>query len=311
MTNLRYTQLKNRGLMHITGADATEFLQGMISNDIDLVTPEKSVYAALLTPQGKFLFDFFVLRDRAGTGYLMDCDLERLPTLQKRLSMYKLRADVTLEDASPEVAIFGCFGDRQMDIAGLDSQTVGASASFGDGLASVDPRLAEMGLRIILPIEGAVQVLETAGLTAAGPDAWETHRLSLGVPEAGHDVLIEKSMPLECNFDELGAISYTKGCYVGQELTARTHHRGTLRKRLLPVRVNGDMPVSGTPIMYNDREVGVMRSGQGENGIALIRLQYLSSTDVAVQPDDIFEIDGTTIQPWIPEWVEIKPLDQE
>jgi folate-binding protein YgfZ len=311
MSILKYTQLENRGLIHITGADATEFLQGMISNDIDLVAPEKSVYAALLTPQGKFLFDFFVLRDRAGTGYLLDCDIERLPILQKRLTMYKLRADVTLEDASSNIAVFGCFGDGQIGIPGIDSQLAGSTVSDNDCLAYVDPRLAEMGVRIFLLKDDAVKYLEGLGLTAADQDAWETHRLSLGVPEAGHDVLIEKSMPLECNFDELGAISYTKGCYVGQELTARTHHRGTLRKRLLPVRVNGDMPASGTPIMSNDREVGVMRSGQGENGIALIRLQYLSSTNADVQPDNVFEIDGTTIQPWIPDWVEIKPLDQE
>ena len=230
----------------------------------------------------------------------MDCDLERLPTLQKRLSMYKLRADVTLEDASPEVAIFGCFGDRQMDIAGLDSQTVGASASFGDGLASVDPRLAEMGLRIILPIEGAVQVLETAGLTAAGPDAWETHRLSLGVPEAGHDVLIEKSMPLECNFDELGAISYTKGCYVGQELTARMRYRATVKRRLLPVAIEGDAPKPGTLIMLGDKEAGEMRSSFEDIGLALLRLDALATLH---EKGGVLTAGDTTLSPLRPPWM--------
>ncbi|MBT3788323.1 MAG: folate-binding protein YgfZ [Alphaproteobacteria bacterium] len=311
MTNLQYTLLENRGLLHISGDDASEFLQGMISNDIELVTPEKSVYAALLTPQGKFLFDFFVLRDRAGTGYLLDCDRERLPALQKRLSMYKLRADVTLDDASERILIVSCFGADTDSAENGSDQVAGSTSSYGEGILYVDPRLAEMGVRIILPLEGAVETLEASGFVRADTDAWDHHRLANGVPDAGRDVLIEKSMPLECNFGELGAISYTKGCYVGQELTARTHHRGTLRKRLLPVRITGDVPASGTPIMHNDREVGIMRSGLGENGMALIRLEHLSSTDAAVQPVDVFDVDGASVQPWIPRWVEIKPLAGE
>jgi folate-binding protein YgfZ len=311
MTKLQYTLLENRGLLHIFGADATEFLQGMISNDIDLVTPEKSVYAALLTPQGKFLFDFFVLRDQAGTGYLLDCDGARLPDLQKRLSMYKMRADVTLEDASADLALVACYGDDHSGLTNGGDDTAGSTSAYGSGILFVDPRLAGLGVRIVLPRSDMEASLSAAGFVKASLEDQEAHRLSLGVPEAGRDVLIEKSFPLECNFDEMNAVSYTKGCYVGQEMTARTHHRATLKKRLLPVKITGHMPVAGTPIIHNEREVGEMRSGQGGQGIALIRLEYLSSTDAASQPDDVFEIDGTTIQPWIPDWVDIKPLTEE
>jgi folate-binding protein YgfZ len=306
MSNLRYIIAGKRGLLQITGEDAQDFLQGMISNDMDQVSAEKSVYAALLTPQGKFLFDFVVLRDLARTGYLLDCDADRLPDLQRRLSMYKLRADVTLEDVSETLGVALCYGD------GLTGgEPAGQTSTWGKGVKLVDPRLAGLGLRVVLPCDGMADFLEAEGYVAASEDDWEAHRLALGVPEAGRDILIEKSFPLECSFDELGAISYTKGCYVGQELTARTHHRATLRKRLLPVHIKGQVPANGTPIMFNDREVGEMRSGQGDHGMALIRLEYLSSLKADVQPDDIFEADGTSIRPWIPDWVEIKPLDKE
>jgi len=305
MSNLQYCVADNRGLLHITGGDAAEFLQGMISNDIDLVTPEKTVYAALLTPQGKFLFDFFVLRDEDGSGFYLDCDKTRLADLQRKLTMYKMRADVTLSDASDLFSVATCFGDVAALLANGNSKTAGSTSGYGGGILFVDPRLADMGVRIILPRDGIRKTLEDAGFTEASPDDLEAHRLALGVPEGGRDILVEKSFPLECNFDELGAISYTKGCYVGQEMTARTHHRATLRKRLLPVRIKGEIPPVGTPIIHNEREVGEMRSGQAGQGIALIRLEHLSSTDAANQPDNVFEVDGTTIQPWIPDWVEI------
>jgi folate-binding protein YgfZ len=306
MTNLQYSLAENRGLLHIGGADAAEFLQGMISNDIHLVTPENSVYAALLTPQGKFLFDFFVLRDRAGSGYLLECERDRLPDLQRKLTMHKMRSDVTLDDASERTTVALCFGDKTLPLVGDGDQAAGATTRYGDGILFVDPRLADLGLRIVLPREGARKVMEEAGFVEVSQADWQVHRLALGVPEGGGDVLIEKSFPLECNFDELGAISYTKGCYVGQEMTARTHHRATLRKRLLPVRVTGGMPANGTPIMKDDREVGEMRSGSDGHGIALIRLEHLSSTDANNQPDNVFEVDGGTVQPWIPAWVEIE-----
>ena len=304
MSTTKYILSSDRGLLHVGGGDAADFLQGMISNDINLVSPEKTVYAALLTPQGKCLFDFFVLSAPEGDGYFIDCEGTRLPDLQRRLTMYKLRADVTLEDVSNAWGVAVCFGDAPVNDAG-------ATAKWNDGVRYVDPRLAGLGERIAMPVADLEAALKGAGYGEANDGDWSRHRLSLGVPEGAEDILVEKSLPLECSFDEMGAISYTKGCYVGQEMTARTHHRATLRKRLLPVHIEGNAPEAGTPIVHNEREVGEVRSVQGDQGMALFRIEYLSSIEASSQPDDVFEVDGSKIRPWIPDWVEIKPLDQE
>ena len=153
----------------------------------------------------------------------------------------------------------------------------GSARAHAGGVVFTDPRLAAMGVRALLPAGAGLEGLLADGFARAGDDDYRRMRLRHGLPDGSRDMVVEKYFPLECGFDELHAIDYDKGCYVGQELTARIHHRGTVRKRLMPVVVDGPLPAPGTPVLRGDRAVGEIRSGAGDRAIALIRLAQLEA----------------------------------
>ncbi len=306
MANKQFAVLENRGLLRLAGADVRDFLQGMISNDVADVSADRAIYAVLLTPQGKFLFDFFVFSGLdGGDAIYLECEGGRAADLIRRLSMYKLRADVEIADVTPEFEVAAAFGEDAPEALGLGSAP-GTAAKLADGLAFADPRLAALGARCVMPKSSAAAALEAAGFGGASAQDYDLHRLSLGVPDGSRDVLVEKSFPLECNLDDLNAISYTKGCYVGQELTARTHHRGTIRKRLLPVEVEGPLPPSGTPVALGEREIGEIRSGSGQSALAFLRLEHL---DAANAGGAALTAGDATLTAHVPSWMEL-PADQ-
>ena len=153
----------------------------------------------------------------------------------------------------------------------------GRAGPWGDGITLVDPRLAALGVRLLLPRPQAASVLAALGSTPATPADYDAHRLALGVPAGSRDIQVEKSTLLEAGFDELHGISWDKGCYMGQELTARTKYRGLVKRRLVPVRVDGPMPEPGTPILAGGKEVGEIRGGLADRAIALLRLEALEA----------------------------------
>ena len=258
------TQLDDRGSIRLSGPDARAFLQGLISNDMELLRPESALYAALLTPQGKYLFDF-LLYDR-GDHLLLDAERARLPDLIRRLTLYRLRAQVTLEDVSAELAVLAIF----------DRQPVAAAGIPG---AVVDPRLPELGLRIALPRQEVAGLVAAHALQPVEPAQYDRLRLELGVPDGSRDLVVDRSLLMESGFEELHGVSFTKGCFVGQELTARTKHRGLIKRRLLPVRVDGPLPAPGTPVTRGGKDAGEVRSGAGNMALALLRLDQLAEGD--------------------------------
>ncbi len=275
MAVLGFERLESRGILSVGGEDRTTFLQGLISNDIDRVAVDRAIWAALLTPQGKYLHDFFV----AGideTLYL-DCESDRLMDLGKRLHRYKLRAQVEL-GIGEGMAVYALFGGGALDALNL-SADAGAARSLRDGIVYTDPRLPAVGARALLPACDAENLLETLGFHAADTNSYETLRLEHGLSDGSRDLIVEKSTLLESNFDELHGVDWDKGCYMGQELTARTKYRGLVRKRLMPVRIDGPVPELGTPLMAGDKEIGEMRSGQNSRGLALIRLERFEEAD--------------------------------
>ena len=288
--NPRFAILEDRGILAVSGSDRTDFLQGLVSNDIGKVAPGHAVYAALLTPQGKYLHDFFV-SEATGEGadmLLLDCELGGLADLQKRLSIYKLRADVSLEDRSGDFTVAAIFGEGSIEAA-MEGVAVYA-----------DPRLAKAGVRCVLVKADAQTLLEKAGFTATEPADYDRLRLTLGLPDASRDLIPEKSILLENGFDELNGIDWDKGCYMGQELTARTKYRGLVKKRLMPVTFVGPPPEPGTPIMLGEKEAGEVRSSQpaedGGIGLALIRLEALeNSADLMAG--------GVVVTPQKPDWM--------
>jgi folate-binding protein YgfZ len=292
-----YVTLPSRGILAIDGPDRAAFLQGLVSNDVTQAGPSRAIYAAFLTPQGKYLHDFFVVE--LGGKLLLDCEAERLADLQRRLKMYKLRSKITLEDVSAQVSVTAAFGAGGQEALGLTAEE-GAAAPLGDGVVFVDPRLPGLGARAILPRGTEVSVLELAGFSAVDIAAYDRMRLEAGVPDGSRDMVVEKAILLENNMDELHAISWQKGCYMGQELTARTRYRGLVRKRLFPVVVEGALPEPGTLVMLGDKEAGEVRSGSGDRALALLRLEEIERAEAEGIP---LLAGGSKLTPVKPEWV--------
>jgi len=285
MPSLRCLQLVDRGLIRLAGADARPFLQGLISNDLDLLRPNSALYAALLTPQGKYLFDF-LLYDR-GNHVLVDAERERLNDLIRRLTLYRLRSQVTIEDVSDALTVLAVYDRKPIPTSVLDHPA-----------AVVDPRLPDLGLRVVLPHDEVDGFVAAHDLERAERPDYDRLRISLGVPDGSRDLVVERSLLLESGFEELHGVSFTKGCFVGQELTARTKHRALVKKRLLPVRVDGALPALGTPVTRGGRDAGEIRSGTGNLALALLRLDQLADGAEPLVAADAVLIPAPP--PWLP-----------
>ncbi len=265
MTARQFSLVPHRSVIAIGGPDRVEFLQGLISNDTTKVAPGRAIWAALLTPQGRFLNDMFVADGGEGT-LLLETERERAAALAKKLSLYKLRSKVTVEDrgAALEVAVaYGPDAASVLPIAGA--------------IAFVDPRLGDLGVRVIAPTGTAAQLLQSLGFSAAPSQSYDELRIGLGVPDGSRDLVVEKALLLENGFDELNGVDWQKGCYMGQELTARTKYRALIRKRLFPVTVEGALPEPGATVRLGDQEVGELRSGVGTHALAMLRVDVARS----------------------------------
>jgi folate-binding protein YgfZ len=292
-----YVLLPERGVLSVRGADAVPFLQGLVSADLNRVTAQQAGYGALLTPQGKFLFDFIMVR--SDEQLLLDTERARAGELTRRLLMYRLRSKVELEDVSERWAVAAVLGGGVPERLGLPDRP-GACRQLGDGFALVDPRLARLGGRVLTPADAIDGELEGLDLAKLEPEAYERARLALGIPDGSRDLVVERSTLLESGFEELRGVDFAKGCFIGQELTARMHHRGLVRKRLLPVMLKGPRPEPGTIIRLGEREAGEMRSSIDGRGLALLRLDRLAEAEQAGTP---FAAGPTEVLPIKPDWV--------
>ena len=293
--NSGYVVLAERGLVSLRGDDARGLLQGVISTDIERVTPATASYGALLTPQGKYLFDFVIVQ--MGDALLLDTERARAGDLLRRLLMYRLRAKVEIADRSDELEVAAVLGDDLAARLDLPAQP-GAARPLKDGIVLIDPRLAQLGGRAVLPRGHSAATLEEIGFAALSPAAYEQARLALGVPD-GRDLVVDRSTLLESGFEELHGVDFKKGCFVGQELTARMKYRGLVRKRLMPVAFEGPPPAPGTPIRLDGKDAGEMRSGQDGRGIALLRLEQVARAAEGRGP---LLADATEVIPHKPDW---------
>jgi len=298
------TLLETRGLLQIAGADTRSFLQGLMTTDINKASETRALYGALLTPQGKYLHDFFVAQ--MGDCVYLEAEKARLPDLKKRLLLYKLRADILIADVTGEFQIYALFGEGAL--AALDFDVAaGAARAFKGGCLSVDPRLAAAGARAILPVirvpEGTAP--DFKGFAAADFDEYDRFRIGLGLPDGSRDLVPEKSLLLDYGFDELNGIDWEKGCYVGQEVTARMKHRGLSRKRLLPVTLAGKTPAPGTLVQLGERNVGTLTSVCGDIGLALLQLDAVEKAAQEGPEGNLLQAGETRITPTPPSWLRL------
>lgn len=256
--------LPNRGVLALSGEDVHGFLQGLLSNDIERVRCGDAVYAALLTPQGKFLHDVFAV-EIGGTVYL-DGEADRLDDLAKRLKRYRLRARIAIEDVSASWAVEAA--PEGAVHFGLADVGPGDAEPFDRGIAYIDPRHSAFGVRLLRPADAPTALPE--GDFAV----YEALRYRLGAPDGSRDMPVGQAFLLESGFERLNGVDWEKGCYVGQEVTARTHYRGTVRRQLMPVALDGHAG-SGARILANGRPVGEMRSSLNGLGLALLRLDRI------------------------------------
>jgi hypothetical protein len=281
-----YIVLEDRGIVLLEGAEACDFLQGLVSNDVSKATGGTAVYAALLNPQGKYLHDFFVFS--VGDNLALDCERDRVVDLVHRLNIYRLRAKVTIADASERFRVVALPGARSTP--GLDHE---------GGALFADPRLAELGWRAVLPTATMDDLLLAAGYSRSASSAFDALRLSHGVPDGSRDMVVDKAFLLESNFEELNGVDFDKGCYIGQENTARQKHRGTIRRRLMPVEIDGPAPAPETPIRLGAVDVGTMRSSHDGKGMAMLRLEYVEK---ATQSGEPLVAGDTRLTPVKPAW---------
>jgi folate-binding protein YgfZ len=250
--------LPDRGAVSVVGADAEKLLAGLVTNEMATLADSPALYAGLLTPQGKVLFDFFVVRN--GDGFLLDVARDQAPALAKRLTLYKLRAAVEIADVSQDFAVAALWNGRSP-----------ALESGPRCIVFPDPRLGEMGARALMQVP-LPSDLGGAEIAAATDQDYLAHRVRLGVPEGGKDYAFGDTFPHEALFDQLGGVSFTKGCYVGQEVVSRMQHRATVRKRIVPVMGQEKLPAGGIEVMAGDVAIGTLGSVSGRRGLALLRL---------------------------------------
>ncbi|MEE9314916.1 MAG: folate-binding protein YgfZ [Rhizobiaceae bacterium] len=241
--------LQSRALLELSGGEVVSFLQNLVTCDVEGLKANEATFGALLTPQGKILFDFFLLRNE--DGFLLDVDSEVRDDLAKRLMFYKLRADVSIKNSD---------------------KLVSASWAGENQNGFIDPRSSLLGTRIY----SANQT------TTATEEDWQTMRIAVGMPHSGLDFELGSTFPHEVLMDQFGGVDFTKGCYVGQEVVSRMHHRGTTRSRVVCVEgTGGSLPIAGTELLADDRTIGTMGSASHNKGLATVRLDRLKTATEA------------------------------
>jgi len=260
--------LPDRGVVKVAGDEARRFLAGLVTNDMAKVAPGSPRFAALLTPQGKIITDFIIAEASAedGGGFFLDCPRALVPTLVEKLNFYKLRAKVICEDLSEVLGVLAIWD---------------GSGDSEYGLSFPDPRLAQLGWRVMLPPHLAGEAASDIGAALIDAEAYEAHRIALGVPRGGLDFIYGDTFPHEADMDQLNGVDFDKGCYVGQEVVSRVEHRASARNRVVPIAYDEFAPTSGLPVMAGDKQVGMLGSTAKGRGLALLRLDRVGDAHSA------------------------------
>jgi len=259
---------EERGLLYLNGEDVKEFLQNLITNDIEKVTDEMSCFAALLTPQGKYLFDFLIIKHK--TGYFLDCEKKNIEEFFKQLTLYKLRSKVEILNLSNEFVVAGISYEKFLTFEN-SKDIEGFTIKYREDPIFLDPRLKKLGARLIINIEKLYLSLKKLELKTANVEDYYNFSHKLGISQINNFNLQNKIFGIECNFEELNGIDFKKGCYVGQENTARIKLKNKLSKKLFAVKII-EGSLNGEEIFLKEKEVGKLLI-KNKNPFALIKIQ--------------------------------------
>jgi len=286
--------LEDRGILFIQGTDTKEFLQNLITNDINKVDETNSCFASLLTPQGKYLFDFLVVKHKK--GYFIDCEKKQIEELFKQLNIYKLRSDIEILNLSNEFVV-AAFSYNKFISFDEAKDLPGNTFKYGEDPVFLDPRHKKLGGRLIINLEKLYLSLKKLDLKSTNPEEYYKLSYELGILQKNTEKLRNKLFGIECNFEELNGIDFKKGCYIGQEITSRIKLRNKLSKRLLPIQLIEGKLIEGATIKNNDNEIGkVLINNQYPFAI----IKYLSDN---FDPKIKYKSEEAVLKIIIPEWI--------
>jgi folate-binding protein YgfZ len=283
---LQAALLPDRGVVKVSGDDSRTFLNGLFTIDVTKMTPGTARFGALLTPQGKIVADFIVFEatEEDGGGFLIDCPRALSGTLVEKLIFYKLRAKVAVQDLSATLGVMAVWPGA-------------AESEYGPSFA--DPRLPDLGTRVILPPDTTADAARDLGAMLVDADVYDAHRIALGIPRGGTDFSYGDAFPHEANMDQLGGVDFEKGCYVGQEVVSRVEHRGSARSRIISLRYENQSPDESLPVMAGEKQIGFVGSATNGHGVALVRLDRLEDAMAAGTP---IEAGGIRLHATKPAW---------
>ncbi len=285
--------LGDRGLLYLNGDDVKEFLQNIITNNIEKVTNEMSCFSALLTPQGKYLFDFLIIKHKA--GYFLDCEKKNIDQLYKQLNLYKLRSKVEILNLSNEFVVAALSKEKFLTLDNSKDQE-GWTIKFREDPIFLDPRSKNLGARLIINLEKLYLSLKKLELKTANVEDYYRHSHELGISQIDNQNLQNKIFGIECNFEELNGIDFKKGCYVGQENTTRIKLKEKLNNRLFAIKVL-EGKINSEEIILKDKEIGKLLINN-QNPFALIKFQ-----NNKFNFDDIYKCGNAIIKVQKPEWL--------
>ena len=286
--------LEDRAILYINGLDAKDFLQNLISNDINKVTDESSCFASLLTPQGKFLYEFIVIKHKS--GYFIDCEKSQSEEIFKQLNLYKIRSKVEILNLSNEFVVASFGYEKYLSIEG-SKDILGFTFKYREDPIILDPRNKNLGARLIINLEKLYLSLKKLGLKDDKIENYYIQSHKLGIVPKNLNKLKNKLFGIECNFEELNAIDFKKGCYVGQENTARIKLKNKLSKRLLPIEIIDGKLSEDETIYYNDVEIGKVLINE-DYPFALIKY-----SNENFNKDFTFKCKNGSFKLFIPDWL--------
>ena len=286
--------LEDRGILFIQGTDTKEFLQNLITNDINKVDENNSCFASLLTPQGKYLFDFLLVKHK--NGYFIDCEKKQVDALFKQLNAYKLRSKIEILNLSNEFVVAAFGYEKFLKFEGA-KDLAGSTLKYNEDSVLLDPRNKKLGGRLIINLEKLYLSLKKLDLKSIDNLDYYKFSHKLGIPQKDTEQLRNKLFGIECNFIEMNGIDFKKGCYVGQENTSRIHLKNKLSKRLLPIEIINGKLKEGDKILINDQEIGKVLI---DNSYPFALVKYLNNN---FDPNAEYKSENSVLRINKPEWI--------